>query len=592
MSKQPKLNFVVSNLSFRDNQSQKNFYLEAYLAPHSDGISTKKNFGNELVKNKKSYEKYSNSIHKKYLKYIPILAKRLDDIHNERNGTEYWALVLSMGMVRYISVLYYLHEKYKNYFSARKFDFQILSENKFLRPFEFEDQRQIITNTNLGREQLFSIYCQTILSANQLNFLEVEKGKENFEAKKRSKILLVITKIINNKYLARNCKTLILGCSFNLKYRIKLFFSSFFSGILTLKIDEKEEKVKINYKNRAFLSSTENKFDKFDKFFFKSLESLFPIAFLESYKSISSDYSNIINTYPKLQRVFSEQFISNSYYSLFLGVCRKNNISINAVQHNGLISPFIGKYEEYLTYMCDFYYIHDEYLKGRSKGKYIKSSSLHPVYTDSAQSLLNFKKYKILFLMGPVRITPIHFNAAESGDNIFYERNAKFSMQFFNNLNIKPKSLIFYRPYPHTIKGLFYNKEKDFSKYIDVKKRKLSCRQSLKSQIKKSNLIVIDYISTAYLEAFLLNIPTVVFFNKNIYFLKNSKLNIFSELISAGVFQTNPESAANLINKIYIDPKKWWDEEKVQSAVKNFLKKNLNLGDRLFNQIVFFEDFN
>lgn len=592
MGQRKKLNFIVSNLSVKDNQNQNNFYLETKIIKNFKNTLKKNNFAQELIKNKGVYEKYSNFIHKKYLKYIPILANRLNEIHDEKNCNEYWAVAFSMGLVRYITILYFFYEKYENYFSVRRHNFKILNEKNFLTPFEFEEQRHILTNSDLGREQIFSIYCRTIYSGKRLNFLGIQEQKNNFKTKNYSKIFSLVLKFINNKFLARNCKTLILGCSFNLKYQFKIFVRSFFSNVLILNVDQKKEEIKINYKNRAFLSRTENDFDKFDKFFFKSLESFFPILFLESYKNIKKDYLNVINKYPKVERVFSEQFISNSYYAFFLGICRKKNILINAVQHNGLISPFIGKYEEYIAYMCDFYYVHDINSKRRISKKYIQSSSLHSIYSVSSQRLLNIKKYEILFVMGPERITPIHFNASESGDNIFYESNIKFSLKFLTSLNFKPKSLLFYRPYPHNINGFFSNKEKELSKHFGGEKKKVSLAQPLKNHIKKSNLVIVDYISTAYIESFLLNIPTIVFLNKKTYFLKNNKLNIFSELISAGVFQTNPQSAANLINKIYLDPKKWWGEEPVKSAVTNFLEKNLNLSDKLFKQIVFFENFN
>ena len=45
---------------------------------------------------------------------------------------------------------------------------------------------------------------------------------------------------------------------------------------------------------------------------------------------------------------------------------------------------------------------------------------------------------------------------------------------------------------------------------------------------------------------------------------------IFDRLVVAGILHYTPESAADKLNEVYLDPSSWWKSEQVQSARKHF----------------------
>ena len=102
----------------------------------------------------------------------------------------------------------------------------------------------------------------------------------------------------------------------------------------------------------------------------------------------------------------------------------------------------------------------------------------------------------------------------------------------------------------------------------------------------KSNLVIVDYISTPYLESLLMNIPTVFFWKRNAYYLNKNYSNFFDSLIKVGICQTDPIEAAHFVDSIKDDPELWWKTKDIQDARETFLTKNFGRTDRLIKLLV------
>lgn len=103
----------------------------------------------------------------------------------------------------------------------------------------------------------------------------------------------------------------------------------------------------------------------------------------------------------------------------------------------------------------------------------------------------------------------------------------------------------------------------------------------------KAKLVILDYFGSTSLYSIGLNIPTIIFWDKNCPYLspKYKATECFQFLKEAGVFHTCPESAARMANDVYNDPDSWWLSEKVQKAkelfCKSFNRYNSNYKDDL-----------
>ena len=91
----------------------------------------------------------------------------------------------------------------------------------------------------------------------------------------------------------------------------------------------------------------------------------------------------------------------------------------------------------------------------------------------------------------------------------------------------------------------------------------------------RAKRVVIDYVSTSYIEALLMNIPMVLLWDSESYCLNDRYSDFFHPLIRAKICHTDPQLAAAFIGHIQNDPDSWWQSSETQAARKEFLDRNL-----------------
>jgi putative transferase (TIGR04331 family) len=97
-----------------------------------------------------------------------------------------------------------------------------------------------------------------------------------------------------------------------------------------------------------------------------------------------------------------------------------------------------------------------------------------------------------------------------------------------------------------------------------------------KEYMSEANLVVVEGVSTAFLESLVSDIPSLNFIPGNLYDFVESKDNYYSELIDAGIMYDDPLKLAAKIIEVQVNPADWWNSVKIQEARLSFLYKNLN----------------
>jgi len=92
----------------------------------------------------------------------------------------------------------------------------------------------------------------------------------------------------------------------------------------------------------------------------------------------------------------------------------------------------------------------------------------------------------------------------------------------------------------------------------------------LTSEFKKSKLVVIDHMATSFLEAFVMNVPTILFWNPEHFAICNEAAPYFDKLHNVGILFDKPEDAAQKVNEIWYDVQSWWQQTEVQNAKNEF----------------------
>ena len=78
---------------------------------------------------------------------------------------------------------------------------------------------------------------------------------------------------------------------------------------------------------------------------------------------------------------------------------------------------------------------------------------------------------------------------------------------------------------------------------------------------------------TTFLESFFLGLPTVIFWDTDVWEIVDSAVPFFEGLAGVGVFHSSPESAARHVSSVWSEVETWWSSPPVVDAVATFKKR-------------------
>jgi len=114
--------------------------------------------------------------------------------------------------------------------------------------------------------------------------------------------------------------------------------------------------------------------------------------------------------------------------------------------------------------------------------------------------------------------------------------------------------------------------------------------RSIINSFKSSRIFIGTYNATTFLEAFSVNMPSILFWNSKHWELTYESDLAFQKLKDVGIMHLSPRKAAIHLGKIWNNVDEWWFDKKVQAAVNNFIqiysKQNPNFINELKNNIL------
>ena len=523
-------------------------------------------------------EKLSFEIYNRYEKYMDIICNVLNDYHQTKHELFFWKKLFNYGILNLITELHQHFTFLQKHFDNKKMTFNSLSSKNFKIHNKFEDQR-IYLQTDIGYEQIFSLYLMFFkIKSNEIIELNKEtiNSKIKFEVKN---ILLFFYVRLKNFFSKKNKReTGILNSYFTTERKKELFKKSYgkIDEIYLLNEIHSETKYDLFFRDKIKYSLNKVNSDLFDEFFFFTLKFFLPTIYLENFKKVKFKLEKKLKKYSNLKNIVCEAWISDTQSSFFLAISKQKNIKHICNEHNSITHPFVGDFLKISRNLSDYFLnfgwkdLLNDTIKSSSNYKFqIKQKSK--------------KEIEILFICGPYgKIFPFYCSSYGScGYNT--EKIIDFNTLFFKNLNPSTLKKIRLRKYPKSYSQQIRINHKKYDSLIndfslvgdDVNKNSLT-------QMSKSKLVLVDYFSTSVLESLCSDIPTILLLGGN-YKLNKEYSTFFESLILAGIVQENPISASNLVDKIIENPSKWWESDKVKSAVNLFLIKNLSVDNSLNN---------
>jgi len=101
---------------------------------------------------------------------------------------------------------------------------------------------------------------------------------------------------------------------------------------------------------------------------------------------------------------------------------------------------------------------------------------------------------------------------------------------------------------------------------------------SLKEAMQESKFFIVTYDSTAHLELFYSNFPTLLYFDENFYNFRTEARSALQDLKKANILFSDLDSLVNFIERNNYDLLGFWSESDTQIAVSSFIKKYANFG--------------
>tara|TARA_Y100000389_G_scaffold204658_1_gene258665 strand:- start:2146 stop:3846 length:1701 start_codon:yes stop_codon:yes gene_type:complete len=532
---------------------------------------------------KKNYLDINRFEKKKYKKFLKILSIRFNKIHNINFTQKNWNKILFYFLLIHITQCSRI---FRSKSKITKFNnIKYIRFKKFYVPNTQNEHRNLFQKSFMGQEKLFEILLQSFKKHNLIpinvknNLSHNNISVKQFNFKKyliNLKLLPIrsinfILKIFIKPYM------IVSRCYWSeaTKHKVKLkFLGKLITHDFSIPIIKNSS---VYTYERDYMSSLNKNFDKFDKFFFTTLKFSIPKSLIENFNYRKKITKNFINQkkFSKIKYICNENLDEDN---LLLNVISSfKEIKSVYIEHNFLHYPFIGSTFDLIQENFDKYITSGWDLNDNKK--IINGGSLSHNFNLKKKYNPEIAKY-IYFVCGIPTFryphTASYFGEKGDKNSKIYVKNLE---NFFNNLTDFNKKNIWIKKHPLAEKKIisdYNNYDVKFFKDKNINKQIVRTNEKLYSFLLNSKLIILSNYSTAFLQSILLNIPVIVFLNKNAYFLKKNYEKYFINFYKVGIFQKSAVDCSKFVNKISNNPFKWWYSKKVQNVRKKFLKENIN----------------
>ncbi|HUF82640.1 MAG TPA: LIC12162 family protein [Burkholderiales bacterium] len=529
-------------------------------------------------------------VDRKHHKYLSLLVGRLNELHGMRHEPRFWQKALSLSMLRHVTLCHDLFQACEANLRPEEHDCRILAERSFFVPDDFNAHRRFFQHTDLGPEQLFGTYCRMFHPGRFAEYEDAHRWPTHFgaEVPPRPRIrhrlaqlhprrivrrLLRLRKptlaVINAYFSEQNLDRLIFRSAGRIRY-VRLPAAPAGGG-------------PIDWRQREALCRDEPGFDEFDRFVFAALRHGMPRAFVEDFERLCAGYERFLERLDGLRWIVCEAWIGDAASALLLALASRRGVRHLYNEHNYLGHPFLGNNLKYLLPLVDEFATLG-WDDGRAPNL-VPAASLFPWVVKRKPSAGR----DILYIASlPLARAPeVNASYGESGP-VNAPSYLAFIRTFLDALSDATLGEIVLRKYParHTQVMQAYDWSHVLHDRIARMKRVDDRTPSARDLMRDARLVIADYVSTAYLEALMSDIPTVFFWNRDAYHLEPAHQHFFDALRSAGICQTDPVEAARFVESIKSQPQAWWRSPAVQGARSRFLDANMGPPETMIRHLV------
>jgi putative transferase (TIGR04331 family) len=97
--------------------------------------------------------------------------------------------------------------------------------------------------------------------------------------------------------------------------------------------------------------------------------------------------------------------------------------------------------------------------------------------------------------------------------------------------------------------------------------------ETFDERLQAAKLAVVDNANTTFLQSMGSDVPTILVWDPDVWVLNDIAKQYFDELEAAGVYFRNVEMAAAAVERVWQDPRAWWERQDVSGPVNRFLNQ-------------------
>ncbi len=531
-------------------------------------------------------EKMYVYLEKIYDKLTLEVGKKLEAIHGSNYPPAFWEIPMAPWLLYYIHIIYAIYCELNVAIERYGRDFITLLSCKFeITPFldypvfpsqYSRDERYVSALYNLIAKKMGIDVLEFDIPESHCN--NPESNRNNKWANAFSKITLHKCNIINrviDKYILflplkilQGNKVLIHQPAFNgfknIVFASKLKASYFQkSGEIELKPKKVDREV--------FLTIPAE--DMFVKLLVDLLPLVMPRFLLE-------DCMSYIVTSKKWDK-YDVYYSRNHWYgdivfrfAASLGRLKGSKVVFR--QQGGGYGHYENMFLEYVERKCCDYYI----TWGWSDTHYPGAKTI-PLPQPHLSKYKNSYKQKTETAIWVSTLTQVHMRRIQPYPNMpqMVHKYFSFKKVFLATLNSSVRNHLLYRPHIHDW-GLMKTELKIINEFPEVK---IENKGILLELMKSIKLFICDHQSTSFMEALMVNTPTIIFWD-NQYRNRKGAEKALDLLVNADILFFDPEKAAKQVNFIWNDVQGWWMQEERQRARKQFVDSYCNVDNDCFGK--------
>ena len=321
--------------------------------------------------------------------------------------------------------------------------------------------------------------------------------------------------------------------------------------------------------------SNEQKQEQLRLFFIK----YYPILVLEAFENAENEVLRCYNFLEPTNAIINESFTSDHEASFILGVLNhKYDIQHWYNEHNKLTHIFKFNTNDIISGLVDRVYTNG--WAPRVSGKYVQSQSLYLPFKAIKKPRKKNLNDRILYICGATfeEITEFANSSIESS-GMFKKSFLKRRNEIFNFFIENKQHGLDIKTHP-----LFKAEEQNVELQTSYNVNYIGAKISLNNIIQNYRLVIVEYVSTTYVECLLNNIPVVCICDRKTY-QASAENDIVDELFSVNIFTDEIDQviAKVVLNVNQVD--NWWHSSKTEQVRKKFIASTVRYGPDLFTKL-------